>query len=369
MRMVCDRVLLREIYLSNDRGFFQVFAWRDLATTSSNPRHVCHTCVATAALHSFKISLIPLSLSLFSKIAGACKKMASGGQDFPPKTQERLPGKEHAMDPTPDAFSADYKPANKLRGKTALVTGGDSGIGRAVCLHFAAEGATVAFTYVKPDEQKDADETLRLINQHKADGAREPIAIATADVGYEENCHKVVKEAASHFGGAIDILVNNAAEQYYPCDVTEISDEQLESVFRTNVFSYFFMTKFAVNHMKEGGSIINTTSVTAYRGSKKLLDYTATKAAIVGFTRSLALQMVEKGIRVNAVAPGPGWTRLIPGSFSEVMVTEFGKAVPMRRAAQPTEIAPSYVFLACREDSSYITGQVIHPNGGEIVNG
>ncbi|PKU70367.1 Glucose and ribitol dehydrogenase [Dendrobium catenatum] len=288
-------------------------------------------------------------------------------QAFPSQHQDLQPGKEHIMEPTPDALPRDYKTAEKLLGKSALITGGDSGIGRAVCLHFALEGASVAFTYANSDEVKDANDTLHLLNQLKTPTAKAPLAFPT-DAGFEDNCRKVVEAAAAHFGGTIDILVNNAAEQYVSHSITDITEEQLERVFRTNIFSYFYMTKFAVKYMKEGGSIINTASVNAYKGNDKLLDYTATKGAIVAFTRGLALQLVEKGIRVNGVAPGPVWTPLIPASFDEEAVANFGKQVPMKRAGQPNEIAPSYVFLASL-DSSYITGQVIHPNGGTIVNG
>ncbi|XP_020594966.1 glucose and ribitol dehydrogenase-like [Phalaenopsis equestris] len=289
------------------------------------------------------------------------------GQSFPPQHQDIQPGKEHIMDPTPDFLPREYKPAEKLRGKTALITGGDSGIGRSVCIHFALEGASVAFTYLKSEEDQDARDTLHLLNELKTPNAKPPLSFP-ADAGFEDNCRKVVEAAASHFGGTIDILVNNAAEQHVSHSITDITAEQLERVFRTNIFSYFYITKFAVKYMKEGGSIINTTSVNAYKGNKNLLDYTSTKGAIVGFTRGLALQLVEKGIRVNGVAPGPVWTPLIPASFEEEHVANFGKQVPMKRAGQPNEIAPSYVFLASR-DSSYITGQVIHPNGGTIVNG
>ncbi|XP_073009489.1 glucose and ribitol dehydrogenase-like [Typha latifolia] len=293
--------------------------------------------------------------------------MASGGQQFPPQKQQTQPGKEHLMEPTPQAHSHEYKPANKLHGKVALVTGGDSGIGRAVCHCFAQEGATVAFTYVKSHEDKDANDTLQMLREVKrGTNAKDPIAIP-GDLGFEDNCRKVVEEVANAYG-RIDILVNNAAEQYVQTCITDITEEQLERVFRTNIFSYFLVTKFAVKHMKEGASIINTTSINAYKGNAKLLDYTATKGAIVAFTRGLALQLVDKGIRVNGVAPGPVWTPLIPASMPEEMVANFGKEVPMGRAAQPTEIAPCYVFLASF-DSSYITGQVLHPNGGVVVNG
>ncbi|XP_055816771.1 NADPH-dependent aldehyde reductase 1, chloroplastic-like [Solanum dulcamara] len=292
--------------------------------------------------------------------------MASGGQTFPPQKQETQPGKEHVMDPTPHYSSHDYKPANKLRGKIALVTGGDSGIGRAVCHCFAMEGATVAFTYVKSQEEKDAQDTLKLLMQAKATDAKDPMAVPT-DLGFDDNCKSVVEEVVNSYG-RIDILVNNAAEQYEATSVEEINEERLERVFRTNIFSYFFVTRHALKHMKEGSSIINTTSVNAYKGNAKLLDYTATKGAIVAFTRGLALQLVERGIRVNGVAPGPIWTPLIPASFTEEECANFGKQVPMKRAGQPIEVAPSYVFLASCPESSYITGQVIHPNGGTIVN-
>ncbi|KAL2469193.1 NAD(P)-binding Rossmann-fold superfamily protein [Forsythia ovata] len=292
--------------------------------------------------------------------------MASGDQKFPPQKQETQPGKEHAMDPPPQAATKEYKPSNKLQGKVALVTGGDSGIGRAVCHCFALEGATVAFTYVKGHEDKDAEDTLGMLMKAKHGDAKDPMAIP-ADLGYDENCKRVVEEMVNVYG-RIDILVNNAAEQYEATSVEEINEPRLERVFRTNIFSYFFMVRHSLKHMKQGSSIINTTSVNAYKGNAKLLDYTATKGAIVAFTRGLALQLVNKGIRVNGVAPGPIWTPLIPASFSEEETANFGKQVPMGRAGQPIEVAPSYVFLASNVDSSYITGQVLHPNGGTIVN-
>ncbi|KAJ8572915.1 hypothetical protein K7X08_009426 [Anisodus acutangulus] len=207
--------------------------------------------------------------------------------------------------------------------------------------------------------------TLELLRQAKAADAKDPMAVA-ADLGLDDNCKKVVDEVVGTYG-RIDILVNNAEEQYEASSVEEINEERLERVFRTNIFSYF-VTRHALKHMKEGSSIINTTSVNAYKGNAKLLDYTATKGAIVAFTRGLALQLVEKGIRVNGVAPGPIWTPLIPASFTEDECANFGKQVPMKRAGQPIEVAPSYVFLASCPESSYITGQVIHPNGGTIVN-
>ncbi|KAK9215516.1 hypothetical protein WN944_007521 [Citrus x changshan-huyou] len=291
--------------------------------------------------------------------------MASNNQ--PPQKQDTQPGKEHVMNPIPQFTSPDYTPSNKLRGMVALVTGGDSGIGRAVCHCFAQEGATVAFTYVKPQEDKDAKETLEMLRKAKTPDAKDPMAIS-ADLGFDENCKRVVDEVVNAYG-KIDILVNNAAEQYECGSVEDIDESRLERVFRTNIFSYFFMARHALKHMKAGSSIINTTSVNAYKGNAKLLDYTSTKGAIVAFTRGLALQQVERGIRVNGVAPGPIWTPLIPASFTEEETAQFGNQVPMKRAGQPIEVAPCFVFLACNHCSSYITGQVLHPNGGTIVNG
>ncbi|RLN27821.1 hypothetical protein C2845_PM05G11960 [Panicum miliaceum] len=290
-------------------------------------------------------------------------------QQFPPQQQGSQPGKEHAMDPRPEAIIQNYKSAEKLKGKVALVTGGDSGIGRAVCLCFALEGATVAFTYVKGHEDRDAEETLQALRGIRSrTGARDPMAVP-ADLGYEENCRRVVEEVAGAYGGRIDVLVNNAAEQYERPSLADVTEADLDRVFRTNIFSYFLVTKHAVRHMGEGASIINTSSVNAYKGNKTLLDYTATKGAIVAFTRALALQLAEKGIRVNGVAPGPVWTPLIPASFGKEKVGQFGSEVPMKRAGQPAEVAPSYVFLASEQDSSYMSGQFLHVNGGVIVNG
>ncbi|KAL0413131.1 UNVERIFIED_CONTAM: Glucose and ribitol dehydrogenase [Sesamum radiatum] len=331
---------------------------RVLATTLS---HI-HYNPCTNKAHFSKAQLFPATP--YSKLV--IRSMASSGQQFPPQKQEGQPGKEHVMDPTPQATTPDYKPANKLVGKVALVTGGDSGIGRAVSHCFALEGATVAFTYVKGQEDKDANDTLGMLMKAKHADAKDPIAIPT-DLGYDENCRRVVEEVVNNYG-RIDILVNNAAEQYEASTVEEIDEPRLERVFRTNIFSYFFTARHALKHMKEGSSIINTTSVNAYKGNAKLLDYTATKGAIVAFTRGLALQLVEKGIRVNGVAP-PIWTPLIPASFTEDESAKFGTQTPMKRAGQPHEVAPSYVFLASNIDSSYITGQVLHPNGGTIVNG
>ncbi|XP_051126961.1 glucose and ribitol dehydrogenase-like isoform X2 [Andrographis paniculata] len=277
-----------------------------------------------------------------------------------PQKQEVQPGKQQLMNPPPQSISPHYKQSNKLYGKVALVTGGDSGIGQSVCYHFAMEGATVAFTFVPGYEDEDAKNTLRKINQLKAPGAGDPLAVP-ADVGFEENCRMVVEKVAGKYG-RIDILVNNAAEQHLSLSVEDIDEDRLLRVFRTNIFSYFFFIRHALKHMKEGSTIINSTSAAAYCGSSALLDYCATKGAIVALTRGLALNLAEKGIRVNAVAAGPVWTALQVASKPEEMVAEIGAETPMGRAAQPHEIAPSYVFLASNDSSSYFTGQVVHPN-------
>lgn len=292
--------------------------------------------------------------------------MTSNEPKFLPQSQKTQPGKEHVMEPLPQSINPNLKPSNKLRGKVALVTGGDSGIGRAVSLIFAREGATVAFTYVKGHEDVDKDETLKMLLEAKTIDAQEPLAIA-ADIGYDDNCKQVVELVVKEYGH-IDILVNNAAEQHLKNSVEEITEEQLERVFRTNIFSHFFLVRHALKHMKEGSSIINSTSVNAYTGKAETLDYTSTKGAIVAFTRGLSHQLVKKGIRVNAVAPGPVWTPVQPATMPAEMIQNLGSEVPMKRAAQPSEIAPCYLFLASLQDSSYYTGQVLHPNGGLIVN-
>jgi NAD(P)-dependent dehydrogenase (short-subunit alcohol dehydrogenase family) len=248
----------------------------------------------------------------------------------------------------------------KLNGKIALITGGDSGIGRAVAIAFAREGADLAIAYL--DEHKDAEETKRMVEQE----GRRCVTIA-GDVGGHEHCMKAVRTVL-HELKHVDILVNNAAYQQPQDSLDKITPAQLERTFRTNIFSYFFMAQAALPHLAEGASIINTTSVTAYKGSPNLLDYSATKGAIVSFTRSLALALSEKKIRVNAVAPGPIWTPLIPSTFPPDKVATFGSNVPLKRAGQPEEVAPCYVFLAS-QDTSYMTGQVLHPNGGTVVNG
>jgi NAD(P)-dependent dehydrogenase (short-subunit alcohol dehydrogenase family) len=263
------------------------------------------------------------------------------------------------MRPRAKHTSQTYRAAGKLRGKVALITGGDSGIGRAVAIAFAKEGADVAIVYL--DESKDARETAM---QVRGEGRR-CLTIA-GDVGDESFCTQAVEKVVQRLG-RLDILVNNAAEQHPKEQLSEVSARQLERTFRTNVFSMFHLSKAALKHLKKGSAIINTSSVTAYRGSPHLLDYSATKGAIVSFTRSLGEALASKGIRVNGVAPGPVWTPLIPSTFPREKVQTFGGDVPMQRPAEPAEIAPSFVFLAS-QDSSYFAGQFLHPNGGEIIN-
>src|SRR5215203_5677021 len=278
----------------------------------------------------------------------------------PPQHQERQPGIESEMTPRPRADDPAHRGSGKLQGKVALITGGDSGIGRAVAIAFAREGADVAIAYL--NEHGDAEEASRLVEQE----GRRCLTIA-GDVGDQAFCADAVRRTVDGLG-ALDILVNNAAEQHPQESIDAISPEQLERTFRTNIFAMFFLVQAALPHLREGSAIINTTSVTAYKGSPQLLDYSATKGAIVAFTRSLSQALAEKRIRVNAVAPGPVWTPLIPSTFPADKVATFGSDVPLQRAGQPDEIAPSYVFLAS-DDASYTTGQVLHPNGGTVVNG
>jgi NAD(P)-dependent dehydrogenase (short-subunit alcohol dehydrogenase family) len=278
----------------------------------------------------------------------------------PAQSQPRQPGREHEMVPRPKVARAEYRGSGKLQGRVALITGGDSGIGRAVAVLFAREGADVAISYL--DEHKDAKETIYRVEKEGRKCHAFP-----GDIGQESVCRQIVENTIKQFG-KVDILVNNAAEQHTVENFEDITQEQLERTFRTNIFSFFYFAKYALQHLKPGSTIINTTSVTAYRGNPALIDYASTKGAIVAFTRSLAHKLVDRGIRVNAVAPGPIWTPLIPASFPAKKVAEFGSDTPMERAGEPMEVAPSYVFLAS-SDSSYFTGQVLHPNGGEVVNG
>ena len=277
----------------------------------------------------------------------------------PPQHQDHRPGSEAEMTPKPKTEGSNYRAAGKLEGKVALITGGDSGIGRSVAILYAKEGADVAIIYLS--EGQDAEETKRLV---EAEGKR--CLTIKGDVGDEQFCQQSVQQTVQELGH-LDILINNAAEQHPQESIENISAEQLERTFRTNIFGMFFMTKAALPNLKEGSAIINTTSVTAYKGNPQLLDYSSTKGAIVAFTRSLSQSLVEKGIRVNGVAPGPIWTPLIPSTFPEDKVKSFGAQVPMQRPGQPEEVAPCYVFLASN-DSSYISGQILHPNGGEAVN-
>lgn len=281
-------------------------------------------------------------------------------KQFPPQQQEQRPGRESEMTPQPVADDPQYKPAGKLQGKVALITGGDSGIGRAVAVAFAKEGADCAIVYL--NEHNDAQETQKLVEEHG-----QKCLLLPGDVGQEAFCRESVESTVTELG-KLDILVNNASEQHPQESIEDITAEQLERTFRTNVFGYFFMVKAALKHLKEGSAIINTTSVTAYKGSPQLLDYSSTKGAEVAFTRSLSMNLIEKGIRVNGVAPGPIWTPLIPSTFPPEKVESFGADTPMKRAGQPEEVANCYVFLAS-DDSSYISGQILHPNGGEVVNG
>lgn len=278
---------------------------------------------------------------------------------FSPQHQSQ-PGREHRMDPQPGVIRDDYKGSDKLRGKVALITGGDSGIGRSVAVHFAREGCDSAIVYL--EEDIDAEDTRAMV---EAEGQR--CILLRGDVGDRAFCERCVDETLRAYG-RLDVLVNNASEQHKTEDFMEVTPELWERVFRTNIHAYFYFCRAAVPHMKDGGAIINTTSVNAYKGNAGLIAYSTTKGAELAFTRSLALALVDKGIRVNGVAPGPIWTPLIPASFPDEKVASFGKHVPMGRAGQPEEVAPSYVFLASA-DASYFTGQVLHPNGGYIVNG
>jgi NAD(P)-dependent dehydrogenase (short-subunit alcohol dehydrogenase family) len=278
----------------------------------------------------------------------------------PRQRQQRQPGREHEMKPRPKAEDEKHHGRGKLQDKVAIITGGDSGIGRAVAVAFAKEGAAVAIVYL--EEEKDASETRRLVEEH---GGK--YLLIAGDVGQEEFCREAVEQTVKELS-KLDILVNNAAEQHPLNSIEKITENQLERTFRTNIFSFFFMTKAAMKYLKKGAAIINTTSVTAYKGSAHLLDYSSTKGAITAFTRSLSQALADKGIRVNGVAPGPIWTPLIPSTFPTKEVETFGSDVPLGRPGQPEEVAPSFVFLAS-DDSSYMTGQILHPNGGTVVNG
>lgn len=277
-----------------------------------------------------------------------------------PQHQNR-PGSEQKMKPHPVFDYPEIKGNNKLKTKIAFITGGDSGIGKAVAVLFAKEGADIAIAYL--NEHKDAKETKQIIEEKYGKNC----LLIPGDIGKERHCITAVNKVIKQYG-RIDILVNNAAIHYANKNLEDLNTKELLKTFETNIFSYFWITKAVLPYMKKGSCIINSSSVTAYRGSGGLIDYASTKGAIVSFTRSLSSNLVEKGIRVNGVAPGPVWTPLIPSSFDAKKVAQHGSDVPLQRAGEPVEIAPSYLFLACN-DSSYMTGQFLHPNGGEIVNG
>ena len=276
------------------------------------------------------------------------------------KQEQTRPGKESRMDPEPVFDRPEQKGSGRLKDKIALITGGDSGIGRAVAVLFAKEGASVAISYL--NEHDDAKTTCMHVEKY---GGR--CLLIPGDISKENQCKRVVEKTIRTFG-KLDILVNNAALHWAADKLEDISTKQLLTTFQTNIFSYFWITRYALPHLKQGSSIINSSSVTAYRGSATLIDYASTKGAIVAFTRSLATNLASKGIRVNGVAPGPIWTPLIASSFDGKRVAKHGSDVPMERAGEPAEVAPSYLFLAS-DDSSYLTGQFLHPNGGEIING
>lgn len=281
-------------------------------------------------------------------------------KSIPFQEQEKQPGIESIMNPRPIFDNPNYKALGKLMNKVALITGGDSGIGRAVAVAFAKEGADISIVYF--DEHEDAKETQNII-----ENLGRKCLLIPGDIGDDSFCIEAINQTISNFN-KLDILVNNAAIQYVQNSIEDITKEQLEKTFKTNIFSMFYLVKAALPHLNNGASIINTASVTAYKGHELLIDYSCTKGAIVTFTRSLALSLWNKGIRVNAVAPGPIWTPLIPSSFSGNDVEQFGSNTTMKRPGQPVELAPAYVYLACNECSSFVSGEIIHINGGEIIN-
>jgi NAD(P)-dependent dehydrogenase (short-subunit alcohol dehydrogenase family) len=275
-----------------------------------------------------------------------------------PEQEQKRPGKETKMKPTPESSPVDSH--LKLKDKVALITGGDSGIGKATALLFAAHGADIAIAYLS--ETDDAE-----ITRGEVEKLGRQCLLIKGDLSVEENCKKAVEKTIRKFS-KLDVLINNAALHWEKEKIEDITTEQLERTFYSNFFSYFWVTKYAMRHLKEGSTIVNTTSVTAYRGSPKLIDYAASKGAIVGFTRSLALNLNDRKIRVNMVAPGPIWTPLIASTFDEEKVSKFGSDKPMGRAGEPNEVATCFLFLAS-DDSSYMSGQCLHPNGGEVING
>lgn len=276
-----------------------------------------------------------------------------------PEQDQTLPGDESTMEPEPEIIRDDYKGSSKLKGKIALITGGDSGIGRSVAVHFAREGAKVAIVYY--EESEDAQETKEMVESEDSE-----CLVIRGDIKDKDFCEQCINKVVDEFGD-LNILVNNAGVQFVRQGIDEVELDKTEETFQTNVLSMIYLTKLAAKHFREGDSIINTTSVVAYQGREYLIDYGATKGAIVGFTRSLNEDLASEGIRVNAVAPGPIWTPLIPATFDDEHVAEFGKSTNIGRPGQPSEVAPAYVFLASK-DASYISGQVIHVNGGEAVS-
>lgn len=284
--------------------------------------------------------------------------MTISSDQIPAQSQSRQPALESEMTPKPIYDRAEYRGSGKLQGKVALITGGDSGIGRSVAVLYAKEGADVAISYL--DEHEDAQKTQELVKQQG-----QKCLLIPGDISSEKFCYEIVQKTVDQFG-KLDILVNNAAEQYLEPELEDIDAERLGKIFSTNVFSMFYLTKAALPHLKSGSTIINTTSINAYKGNAPLLSYSSTKGAILAFTRSLSQKLLDKGIRVNGVAPGPIWTPFIPDAFPAEGVEGFGKQVPMNRPGQPVEVATCFVFLAS-EDSSYMAGQVLHPNGGVVV--
>ncbi|CAG8640823.1 26246_t:CDS:2 [Racocetra persica] len=294
-------------------------------------------------------------------------KSLSDISNIPKQEVQEQPGVQHEMKPQPlvhhlpadDEHLVEYQAAGKLKSKIALITGGDSGIGRSIATLFSLEGCAGLAIVHLPREEKDAQETKKRIEKQSST----QVELICKDIGCEENTIEIIDHVVKKWG-RIDVLVNNASEQHVGGNIQDLSAEQLEKTFRTNIFGMVFLTKHAIKHMKKGSSIINTSSITAYKGHSLLIDYSMTKAAIVGFTRSLSLQLIDKGIRVNAVSPGPIWTPLVKASFPPEMLEDFGKETPFCRPGQPSEVAPCYVFLA-GNDSTYMSGQVLHPNGGE----
>ncbi len=285
-------------------------------------------------------------------------------ESFKKKAQEQShqPGIDSKMEPFPIYEREDYKGSDKLKDKVAIITGGDSGIGKSVAIFFAHEGANSVIVYKDQNELEDAEAT-----KERIEDLGQACLLLQGDLGESSFCQRIVEETLETFG-RIDILVNNAAEQHPQESLLDITDEQLEKTFRTNIFSMFYLTKATLPYLKEGASIINTTSITAYEGNDQLIDYASTKGAITAFTRSLAKNLVDKKIRVNGVAPGPIWTPLIPSTFDAEKVKSFGDSAEMKRPGQPAELAPAYVYLAS-DDSTYVSGQVIHVNGGTVING